>query len=78
MRLSLKFVTLRKASRVLPHWIKKSAGQTARDHRPGRENGAGKSTLLKILIGAYQPDEGELLVHGKPVRPRSKKPQMPA
>ena len=37
------------------------------------ENGAGKSTLLKILIGAYQPDQGEVLVRGKPVRPRSVK-----
>ena len=32
------------------------------------ENGAGKSTLLKILMGAYQPDEGELCVHGKVVQ----------
>ncbi len=32
------------------------------------ENGAGKSTLLKILIGAYQPDEGEILVRGQPVQ----------
>lgn len=37
------------------------------------ENGAGKSTLLKILIGAYQPDQGEVLVRGKAVRPRSVK-----
>lgn len=37
------------------------------------ENGAGKSTLLKILIGAYQPDEGEVLVRGLPIRPRSVK-----
>ncbi|OGO37071.1 MAG: ABC transporter ATP-binding protein [Chloroflexi bacterium RBG_16_56_8] len=37
------------------------------------ENGAGKSTLLKILIGAYQADEGELLVGGESVRPRSVK-----
>jgi ribose transport system ATP-binding protein len=37
------------------------------------ENGAGKSTLLKILIGAYQPDEGEVLVRGKPVHPHSVK-----
>ena len=31
------------------------------------ENGAGKSTLIKILTGAYQPDEGEVLVDGAPV-----------
>jgi simple sugar transport system ATP-binding protein len=31
------------------------------------ENGAGKSTLIKILTGAYQPDEGEVLLEGAPV-----------
>ncbi|HEX7674292.1 MAG TPA: ABC transporter ATP-binding protein [Bdellovibrio sp.] len=31
------------------------------------ENGAGKSTAMKILFGLYKPDEGEVLVHGKPV-----------
>jgi ABC-type uncharacterized transport system ATPase subunit len=31
------------------------------------ENGAGKSTLSNILIGLYRPDEGEILLHGRPV-----------
>ncbi len=37
------------------------------------ENGAGKSTLLKILIGAYHPDEGQVLIRDKPVEIRSVK-----
>jgi general nucleoside transport system ATP-binding protein len=31
------------------------------------ENGAGKTTLMNIIYGLYSPDEGELLVNGKPI-----------
>jgi len=32
------------------------------------ENGSGKSTVIKSLMGVHQPDEGEILKNGKPVR----------
>ena len=32
------------------------------------ENGSGKSTLIKILAGFHDPDHGELLIDGEPVR----------
>jgi simple sugar transport system ATP-binding protein len=31
------------------------------------ENGAGKTTLMNILYGLYQPDDGRILLNGKPV-----------
>jgi monosaccharide-transporting ATPase len=42
--------------------------------RPGEshalmgENGAGKSTLIKVLTGVHQPDDGELIWEGSPVK----------
>ena len=42
--------------------------------RPGEvhallgENGAGKSTLIKIMTGIHQPDQGEMLLNGRPLR----------
>lgn len=32
------------------------------------ENGAGKSTLMKIAAGLYQPDEGQVILKGRPVQ----------
>lgn len=29
------------------------------------ENGAGKSTLMNILVGLYQPNAGQIFIHGK-------------
>ena len=37
------------------------------------ENGAGKTTLISILYGLYNPDEGEITVHGERVAFRSPK-----
>ncbi len=63
----------------LKNIVKQFPGVLANDHvnlslYPGEthalvgENGAGKSTLMKILYGQYVPDEGEILIDGKPCR----------
>jgi len=58
--------------------VKRFPGVLANDHinlelRQGEihallgENGAGKTTLMNILYGLYEPDAGEIILHGKPV-----------
>ncbi|OMH25804.1 ATP-binding cassette domain-containing protein [Motiliproteus sp. MSK22-1] len=62
--------------------VKRYGHVTALDHAdfelmPGEilavigDNGAGKSSLIKALSGALTPDEGEILLDGKPVHFKS-------
>ena len=62
--------------------IKRFPGVVALDHvdfelRAGEvhslmgENGAGKSSLLKVLTGVYQPEEGQILLSGRQIHPKS-------
>lgn len=41
--------------------------EAGRIHAVLGENGAGKSTLIKVMAGVVQPDEGRMLLDGRPV-----------
>ena len=65
-------LTAHKITKVFPGV--KALNQVDFDLRAGEvhillgENGAGKSTLAKCLLGAYNPEEGEIRLHGETVK----------
>ncbi len=68
-------LTLREITKTFPGVV--ANDRVTLDVRAGEihallgENGAGKTTLMNILYGILQPDAGEIVLRGQPVRVRS-------